>query len=71
MPVDDESVPVEPRESPAPFSPEDVGYQGIVSEYLGLRRAGAPQVDAALITAAHLMVLGLANTAAKQAPGGV
>jgi hypothetical protein len=51
----------EPEESPhpeAPFTPEDGAYQVIVSEYLGLRRAGASVLDASFITAAHLAVMG-------------
>ena len=52
----------EPEATPPapPFTVEDGAYQVIVNEYLGLRRAGANPVDAALITAAHLMVMGLA-----------
>jgi len=63
LPVDDEAPPEapEPEPSPAPFTPEDTGYQAIVSEYVGLQRAGAGPVGAALITAAHLLYLGLAN----------
>jgi hypothetical protein len=41
-----------------------------VSEYVGLQRAGADPLGAALITAAHLLLLGLANTGAQQDPGG-
>ncbi len=53
---------------PAPFAPEDGVYQAIVSEYVGLQRAGADVISAALITAAHLMYLGLANAGASQSP---
>ena len=65
----DEAPPETPDPEPhaAPFTPEDGLYQAIVSEYLGLQRAGAGTLDAALITAAHLMYLGLANTAAPGA----
>jgi len=46
---------------PAPFTPEDGAYAAIVSEYVGLQRAGADPLGAALITAAHLLLLGLAG----------
>ena len=61
--MDDEAPPdaPEPEPSPAPYHPEDSGYQAIVSEYVGLQRAGADPIGAALITAAHLLYLGLAN----------
>ena len=65
--MDDEADAPEVPEPHAPFTPEDGLYQAIVSEYLGLQRAGAGTLDAALITAAHLMYLGLANTAAPGA----
>jgi hypothetical protein len=69
-PVDDEAAPPDPPEPPvAPFTPEDGLYQAIVSEYVGLQRAGAGILDAALITAAHLVYLGLANAVAQQQPG--
>ena len=53
-----------PAEDPAhpPFTSEDSAYAAIVSEYVGLQRAGADPLGAALITAAHLLLLGLANT---------
>ena len=50
----------------APFTPEDSYYAAIVSEYVALQRAGADPLGAALITASHLWLLGLANTAAQQ-----
>ncbi|HEV2375782.1 MAG TPA: hypothetical protein VGS19_26900 [Streptosporangiaceae bacterium] len=53
----------EPGQPPAPFTPEDGYYAAIVSEYLGLQRGGADPFSAALITAAHLMLLGIANQA--------
>lgn len=68
--MDDDTAANPSAEPATPFSPEDVAYQVIVNEYLGLRRAGANPVDAALITAAHLMVMGLANTR-QQGAGGV
>ena len=64
----------EPEVTPppgAPFTPEDAGYQVIVNEYMGLRRAGADPFSAALITAAHLVVIGAASTAQQQGTGGV
>ena len=64
--VPDEPVPV----PPAPFTPEDGAYAAIVSEYVGLLRAGADPLGAALITAAHLLFMGLANTTVQQQPGG-
>lgn len=66
--------PREPESQPAapPFAPEDGAYQTIVSEYFGLRRAGADPLGAALITAAHLAFMGMASAAAhEQNPGGV
>jgi hypothetical protein len=60
----------EPAGEPAqpPFTLEDSAYAAIVSEYVGLQRAGADPLGAALITAAHLLLLGLAN-AGQQEPG--
>lgn len=52
-----------------PFTAEDAGYQAIVNEYVGLQRAGADPVSAALIVAAHLVMLGKA--AAQKPAGGV
>ena len=66
--MDDEAVPDEPIAAPhAPYTPEDGAYAAIVSEYVGLQRAGASPISAALITAAHLLYIGLAN-AAQQDP---
>ena len=66
--MDDEAVPDEPVPAPhAPYTPEDGAYAAIVSEYVGLQRAGASPISAALITAAHLLYIGLAN-AAQQDP---
>ena len=66
--MDDETVPDEPVPVPhAPYTPEDGAYAAIVSEYVGLQRAGASPVSAALITAAHLLYIGLAN-ATQQDP---
>ena len=47
---------------PPAFTVEDSAYQAIVSEYLGLRRAGADALGAALITAAHLVIMGMPAT---------
>ncbi len=64
----DEAAPPDVPDPPAaPFTPEDGLYQAIVSEYLGLQRAGAGTLDAALITAAHLVYLGLAGSSAPGA----
>lgn len=54
--------PGEPEQPHAPFAPEDGVYQAIVSEYMGLQKAGADALSAALITAAHLVYLGLASS---------
>ena len=60
---DEETAPAEPVSQPvAPYTPEDGAYQAIVSQYLGLRRHGADPLGAALITAANLMLGGMANT---------
>jgi len=61
----------EPETPPAnpPFTAEDGAYQAIVSEYVGLQRAGADPLSAALIVAAHLVMLGKA--AVQQGTGGV
>jgi hypothetical protein len=49
-----------------PFTVEDSAYQAIVSEYAGLVRAGADPFSAALITAAHLVIMAAAGTAGQQ-----
>ena len=54
-----------------PFTVEDAGYQAIVSEYMGLCKAGADPFSAALITAAHLVAIAVAGTASQQGTGGV
>lgn len=64
--MDDEGDSPEVPEPHAPFTLEDGVYAAIVSEYVGLQRAGADPLGAALITAAHLLLLGLANTGAQQ-----
>ena len=53
----------QPGEPAGPFTPEDGLYQAIVSEFVGLQRAGADAPGAALITAAHLFFIGLVNAA--------
>lgn len=68
--MDDETAPPEPDSQPAaPFTPEDGVYVAIVSEYVGLQRAGADMMGAALITAAHLLFMGLANASVQQQGG--
>ena len=68
----DEDVPEGVPEIPqAPFSLEDAAYAAIVSEYAGLQRAGADPLGAALITAAHLLLLGLAGTGQQHEQGDV
>ncbi len=60
----DEAPPEEagqPEQPHTPFAPEDGYYAAIVSEYVGLQRAGADPLGAALITAAHLMLLGISG----------
>ena len=69
--MDDEADAPEAPEPHAPFTPEDGAYAAIVSEYVGLQRAGADPLGAALITAAHLLLLGIANGAAQETPGDV
>ena len=66
--MDDEGDAPEVPEPHAPFTPEDGAYAAIVSEYVGLQRAGADPLGAALITAAHLLLLGIANGAARAEP---
>ena len=63
---DDLAPPEADGEPGGPYTPEDGLYQAIVSEYLGFQRAGADAPSAALITAAHLFFIGLANTAPQQ-----
>ena len=64
---DEETAPAEPASQPvAPYTPEDGAYAAIVSEYVGLQRAGADMMGAAMITAAHLMFMGMANTGTQQ-----
>jgi hypothetical protein len=68
VPEDDDAAPPDPSSPPSPpFAPEDGAYQAIVSEYYGLQRAGADMLSAALITAAHLALMGLASV--RQEPG--
>lgn len=50
----------------APFATEDSIYQALVSEYVGLQRAGAGVLGAALITAAHAYIAFAADAAAQQ-----
>ena len=69
--MDDEADAPEVPEPHAPFTPEDGAYAAIVSEYVGLQRAGADPLGAALITAAHLLLLSIANGAAQETPGDV
>ena len=59
----------EPETPPTPVAVEDSVYQAIVNEYVGLQRAGVDPASAALITAAHLVMLG--KSAAQQGTGGV
>ena len=64
---DDETTAAEQQSQPvAPYSPEDGAYAAIVSEYVGLQRAGADMMGAAMITAAHLMFMGMANAGTQQ-----
>ena len=67
-PDDGEASAPEPQQH-APFAPEDGYYAAIVSEYVGLQRGGADPFGAALITAAHLLLLGMANARAQQQEG--
>ena len=64
MPDDDEPPenPADPEPPHAPFAPEDGYYAAIASEYAGLQRGGADPLGAALITAAHLLLLQMAST---------
>lgn len=69
--MDDEDAPpedeaAEPEQPHAPFAPEDSYYAAIASEYAGLQRGGADPLGAALITAAHLLLLQMANTRALE-----
>ena len=41
---------------PDPFTPADAAYALIYAEFAGLRKAGAGIVEAAVITAAHIIV---------------
>ena len=71
--TDDKAMPPGPPgdESPqpaAPFAPEDGAYAAVVSEYVGLQRAGADPLGAALITASHWLLAGLAGAAQQQEP---
>jgi hypothetical protein len=66
--VDDEETAAAGQQSQpaAPYTPEDGAYAAIVSEYVGLQRAGADIMGAAMITAAHLMFMGMANATVQQ-----
>ena len=49
-------------EAPAdPVTAEDGLYVTVVSEYRGLRRAGAGLIEAAVLTMAHLTIVNAAN----------
>ena len=41
---------------PDPFTPVDLGYAFVMSEFRGLRKAGAGLAEAAMITAAHCVI---------------
>lgn len=60
---EDHSGTSQPFQPHTPFTPEDAAYAAIISECFGLERAGAGILRAALITAGHLMFMGLANSA--------
>ena len=70
MPDDEDAPPddatPEPEQPHAPFAPEDSYYAAIASEYAGLQRGGADPLGAALITAAHLLLLQMASTPAPE-----
>jgi hypothetical protein len=70
--VDEDGTPAgEPGQHPhAPFAPEDGFYQALVSEYVGLQRAGADVLGAALITAAHAYIALTASAAGRQQQAG-
>lgn len=49
-------------EAPAdPVAAEHSAYVAIVNEFRGLRHAGAGLIEAALLTAAHLMLVNAAS----------
>jgi hypothetical protein len=48
-----------------PFTPADTGYALIMGSFRGLRKAGAGLMEAALITAAHVVISGISNEARK------
>jgi hypothetical protein len=52
-----------PEPAADPMASEDEFYAAIVSEYRGLRRAGAGVIEAASLAAAHLVFLTKANEA--------
>ena len=65
-------MPDEPAEPPAspsmpadPFSPAATGYTLIAASFHGLRSAGCGLLEAALITAAHVVISGIAGEAKK------
>lgn len=41
---------------PDPFTAADAAYTVIYAEFCGLRRAGASIIEAAVLTAAHIIV---------------
>ena len=55
---EDEAAPAAEPQPPPPFAPEDSMYQAMVGQYVGLLRAGADPLGAALITAAQIVILG-------------
>lgn len=51
----------EPEAQADAITAEDALYVAIVSEFRGLRRAGAGWIEAALLTGAHLAVVNAVN----------
>jgi hypothetical protein len=41
---------------PDPFTPVDLGFAFVMTEFRGLRKAGAGIAEAAMITAAHCVI---------------
>ena len=69
MEPDEPAEPPGGRASPSmpadPFSPATTGYHLIVASFHGLRSAGCGLMEAALITAAHVVITGIATEARK------
>lgn len=57
----------EPAPPSDPVTAEHVAYAAIVSEFRGLRQAGAGWIEAAMLTTAHLVIINAVSEPQEQA----